>query len=161
MKFVLKGRIRCTFRVFPGPFYYSRGPSLVELTGDDDSTTRYRCGNTIFSQRVCRAITYTEYIAEYGSTAGEVANPARGQLNRENTYFPICPRSRLRVWSRETRSAVRSRVSLLILQPQAEYECFVLLPVVYRDGTFKTASLTLWNPQGEITPKIWYKSSQS
>ena len=67
------------------------------------------------------AITYTECIAEYGFTAGEVANPARGQLNRENKYFPVCPRSHLRVWSRETRSAVGSRVSLLILQPQAEY----------------------------------------
>ena len=39
MKFVLKGRIRCTFRVFPGLFYCLRGPSLVELTGDDDSAT--------------------------------------------------------------------------------------------------------------------------
>ena len=39
MKFVLKGRIRCTLRVFPGPFYCSCGPSLVEQTGDDDSAT--------------------------------------------------------------------------------------------------------------------------
>ena len=40
MKFaVLKGRIRCTFRVFPEPFYCSCGPSLVELTGDDDNAT--------------------------------------------------------------------------------------------------------------------------
>ena len=38
---------------------------------------------------------------------GKVANPARGQLN-------ICPRSRLRIWSRETGSAVSFRVSLLI-----------------------------------------------
>ena len=37
MKFVLKGRIRCIFRVFPGPFCCSCGPSLVELAGDDDS----------------------------------------------------------------------------------------------------------------------------
>ena len=44
---------------------------------------------------------------------GKVANPARGQLNREN-YFSPCPRSRLRIWSRETGSAVPSRVSLLI-----------------------------------------------
>ena len=66
-------------------------------------------------------ITYTEY----RSTAGEVTNPARGQLNREDKYFPVCPRSsRLRVWSRETRSAVRSRVSLLILQTQAEYGAY-------------------------------------
>ena len=40
-------------------------------------------------------------------------------------------------------------------------ECFVLLPVVYRDGTFKTRPLTLWNPQSEMTPDIWYKSSRS
>ena len=40
MKFVLKGRICCTFRVFPRPFNCLRGPSLlVELTGDDDSAT--------------------------------------------------------------------------------------------------------------------------
>ena len=37
IKFVRKGRIR--FRVFPGRFYCSRGPSLIELTGDDDSAT--------------------------------------------------------------------------------------------------------------------------
>ena len=51
---------------------------------------------------------------------GKVANPARGgQLNRENEIslgkmkFP-CPRSRLRIWSRELCSAVPSRVNLLI-----------------------------------------------
>ena len=43
---------------------------------------------------------------------GKVANPARGQLNREK-IFP-CPRARLRIWSRETGSAVPSRVSLLV-----------------------------------------------
>ena len=43
---------------------------------------------------------------------GKVAHPARGQLNRE-IFFP-CPRSCLRIWSRETASAVPSRVSLLI-----------------------------------------------
>ena len=43
---------------------------------------------------------------------GKVANPARGQLNREK-IFP-CLRACLRIWSRETGSAVPSRVSLLI-----------------------------------------------
>ena len=43
---------------------------------------------------------------------GKVANPARGQLNREK-IFP-CPRACLRIWSRETGSAVPSRVSLPI-----------------------------------------------
>ena len=50
---------------------------------------------------------------------GKVANPARGQLNRENEFLP-CPRSRLRIWSRETGSAVPPLVSLLILHTQAE-----------------------------------------
>ena len=52
---------------------------------------------------------------------GKVANPPRGQLNKENEYltFPE-PRSRLRIWPRETGSAVPSRVSLLILHTQAE-----------------------------------------
>ena len=43
---------------------------------------------------------------------GKVANPAHVQLNRE-IIFP-CRRSRPRIWSRETGSAVPSRVSLLI-----------------------------------------------
>ena len=43
---------------------------------------------------------------------GKVANPARGQLNRENN-IPLSPAC-LRIWSRETGSAVSSRVSLLI-----------------------------------------------
>ena len=43
---------------------------------------------------------------------GKVANPARGQLNTENEYSPV-PRACLRMWSRETGSAVPSRVSLL------------------------------------------------
>ena len=42
----------------------------------------------------------------------EVVNPARGQLNRKNEYFPVCPRSLLRFGSRETRLAVPSSVSL-------------------------------------------------
>ena len=44
---------------------------------------------------------------------GKVANPARGQVNREKRIIP-CPRACLRIWSRETGSAVPSRVSLLI-----------------------------------------------
>ena len=48
---------------------------------------------------------------------GKVANPARGRLNSENN----CPCSRLRIWYRETGSAVPSRVSLLIsIHTQAE-----------------------------------------
>ena len=43
-----------------------------------------------------------------------VANPVRGQLNRKSIFF--CPHySRLRIWSRETGSAVPSPISLRIL----------------------------------------------
>ena len=45
---------------------------------------------------------------------GKAASPVRGQLNRKNEYFPIRVRSCLRIWSRETGSAVPFRVSLLI-----------------------------------------------
>ena len=44
---------------------------------------------------------------------GKVANSARGQLKR-NIFFRF-PRSRLRIWSRETSFAVPSHVSLLTL----------------------------------------------
>ena len=43
---------------------------------------------------------------------GKVANPARGQLNRE-INIPLSP-CVPEIWSRETGSAVQSRVSLLI-----------------------------------------------
>ena len=74
MKCLLKGRIRCIFRVFSGHFYCMRGLSLVELTADDNSATStvalIECGHHV-------------YIAEYGTTPGEVAYSARGQLNRK------------------------------------------------------------------------------
>ena len=36
-------------------------------------------------QYVCMAITYSKSMGQ----PGKVANPARGQLNRENEYFPV------------------------------------------------------------------------
>ena len=51
---------------------------------------------------------------------GRVANPARGQLNRENEHMFASPSSRLRILSRETGTTVPSRVSLLIFFTQAE-----------------------------------------
>ena len=47
----------------------------------------------------------------------------RGHVNRENEHFPV-PRSRLRIWPRETGSAVPSRVNLLILHTQAEFGAY-------------------------------------
>ena len=50
---------------------------------------------------------------------GKVANPARGQLNRENG-ISMSPFALESFWCRETGSAVPSRVSLFILHSQAE-----------------------------------------
>ena len=57
------------------------------------------------------------HIQQSTNQLGKVANSVYGQLNREK--FP-CPRSRLRIWLRETGLAVPSLVSLLILYTNAE-----------------------------------------
>ena len=57
---------------------------------------------------------YGHHIEQEKDQPGKVANPAHGQLNRENNLFPCCLRSSLRIWSHETGSAVPSRKSLLI-----------------------------------------------
>ena len=66
---------------------------------------------------------------------GKVANPARGQLNRENKTFS-CPRSRLRIWSRETGSAVPSRVSLLISMLRLNMVLTYGIPSEFRGGVY-------------------------
>ena len=68
---------------------------------------------------------------------GKVADCARGQLNRKIFFSCPCPRSRLGIWSRETGSAVPSRVSLLILHTRAESDWLVLthgIPPDFRGG---------------------------
>ena len=75
---------------------------------------------------------------------GKAANPARGQLNRE-IIFP-CPRSCLRIWSRETVSAVPSRVSLLISILRLKLVLTYGIPPEFRGGVH------LWNrhtPSGQ------------
>ena len=55
------------------------------------------------------------------------------QLNRENEYF-ACPRSRLRIWSRETSSAVPSRVSLLVPIIRLDVVLTYGIPPEFRGG---------------------------
>ena len=43
---------------------------------------------------------YGYNVEQTGRQSGKVANPARGQLNREMNF--TCARSSLRIWSRET-----------------------------------------------------------
>ena len=63
---------------------------------------------------------------------GKVANPARGQLNRENNNFSV--RVRLIIWSREAGSAVPSRVSLLILILRLNLVLTYGIPPEFRSG---------------------------
>ena len=72
-----------------------RGSSLCSMTS---SPTRHYGSARMY---VCVVITYSKSKDQ----PGRVADPARGQLNRENDFF--CPRSRLIIWSSETGSAVR------------------------------------------------------
>ena len=82
---------------------------------------------------------------------GKVANPARGQLNRENNiplspcvsenlvsrdgFSPSpCPRACLRIWSHETGSAVPSRVSLLISMLRLNLVLTYGIPPEFRGG---------------------------
>ena len=79
---------------------------------------------------VCMVITYSKCIDQ----PGKVANPVRGQLNRENEYFPVRVRSRLRIWPRETGSAVPSRVSLLISILRLNLVLTCGIPTDFRGG---------------------------
>ena len=63
---------------------------------------------------------------------GKAANPARGQLNRENN-IPLSP-CVLRIWSRGTGSAVSSRVSLLISILKLNLVLTYGLPPEFRGG---------------------------
>ena len=65
---------------------------------------------------------------------GKVANPARGQLSKENKYFPVPVRACLRIWSRETGSAVPSRASLLISILRLNLVLTYGIPPDFRDG---------------------------
>ena len=77
---------------------------------------------------------------------GKVANPARGQLNRENN-IPLGPRACLRIWSRETGSAIPSRVSLLISILRLTLVLTYGIPPEFRGGVhYETAIHT---PSGQ------------
>ena len=80
-----------------------------------------------------------------------------------NCYLKSCVAQQL-PWLNSSTVAHRTRCKLLRANHSHGSEiaeCFVLLSVVYHDGTFKMTPLTLWNPPREITPEIRYKSSQN
>ena len=66
---------------------------------------------------------YGQHFQQSMDQRSEVANPARGQLIRQKSFsffFP-CPRSRLRIWSRETGSAVSSRTLVLYTRDSSRF----------------------------------------
>ena len=75
--------------------------------------TKYMMYYVLVCMYVCMA---THIAINSMNQPDKVANPARGQLNRENEYFPVRVCLRLRIWSRETSSAVPSRVPISILR---------------------------------------------
>ena len=96
-----------------------RDPRRVPATTSrcSDNRRKLKVRVTVYSMLCIHVWMYGHHIKQSIDQPGRVANLVRDQLKRE--HFP-CPRSRLKIWSRETGSAVPSRVSLLILHTQAE-----------------------------------------
>ena len=65
IKLLLRGRIRCIFRVFPGHFYSMRGPSLIKLTEDNNSATLAVTAQIRMSPE---EYVWSSHITEYRST---------------------------------------------------------------------------------------------
>ena len=86
---------------------------------------------------------YLHYINSKGKDQpGKVANPARGQLNREKVFLP-CPRSHLRTWSRDTGSAVPYLVRLLISTLRLNLVLTCGIPPEFRCGLHEVLMLLL------------------
>ena len=79
---------------------------------------------------VCMVITYNSKSIDQ---PGKVANSARGRLNREKYNFPV-PVRPLRIWSRETSSAVPPSVSLLIFILRLNMVLTYGIPCDFRGG---------------------------
>ena len=94
------------------------------------SLCRYFKDTTLEIQFVQHVITYSESMDQ----RGKVANPARGQLNRETFIIFPCLCSRLRIWPRDMGSAVSSRVSLLISILRLNLVLTHGIPPEFRDG---------------------------
>ena len=65
---------------------------------------------------------------------GKVANPARGQLNRENEYSPVPVRGSEFGLAKRVHSAVPSRVSLLISILRLNMVLTYGIPLEFRGG---------------------------
>ena len=94
-------------------------------------TYMYICVTAAVRMYICIAITYSRGEDQ----PGKVANPARGQLADQGKLILPCLRSRLKIWSRETGSAVPPRVSLLISIPRLDHLVLTCgIPLEFRGG---------------------------
>ena len=85
---------------FPFQLTTSKISSLTRLILTLDLCDDHTC--SMHSDTSTELVKYCRYGHTYGKSMdqrGKVANPARGQLNRENVFFCFC--SRLRFWSCE------------------------------------------------------------
>ena len=88
---------------------------------------------------------------------GKVANPARGQLKQGKWIFPYPRGSCMRIWSRETGSAVPSRVSLLISILRLNMVLTYGIPpefIYYDDCIIITIIVTSWGDVAEKLPQV-------
>ena len=83
---------------------------------------------SLVDREVERVITYSKSL----DRPGKVANPACSWSAEQGEKINKCPPLRLRIWSRETGTAVPSHVSLLILHIQAESGAYSRDPPDFR-----------------------------
>ena len=102
-------------------------------------------GSLLYIMHIC-VITavYGHHIWQGKDQPGQVANPARGQLAEQGKSILPCPRSRLRILSRETGSAVSpSRVSLLISILRLNLVLTYGIPPEFRGGDYRYTLCTM------------------
>ena len=88
-----------------------------ELTSEGFEVTNWTTGATMIN---ITSIINNKSIRQKSSEMLHIySQPCSWSAQQGKLIFP-CPRSRRRIWSRETGSAAPSRVSLLILHTQAE-----------------------------------------
>ena len=76
---------------------------------------------------------YSDTYSKSMEHPGKVANPDRGQLNKEEKENPSS-RSCVGIWSRETSSAVPSRINLLISKLRLNLVRTYGIPPEFRGG---------------------------
>ena len=118
----------CTGTVLLFVLVYIPGTSIFFIWGHVHSCTVHCCCI------ICIYICVTTAVCVCRTVFVKVANPVRGQLAEQGKWILPCPRSRLRIWSRETGSTVPSRVGLLISILRLNLVLTYEIPPEFRGG---------------------------